>query len=246
MRAQRAYKELDVSRDVRPAIRKTNIVVAEPMPGEIELRREFVATLEPKLGQLLERMFDRMELAGEAGSLLRIEDEICNAVQEIHDCRALEATRRWRTAEENLVRVLRAYAEHAMNGRAFQRRLFVEDAVRGLGFIDVCCQRYDTILMNPPFGTFSLGVRDWARNAYPRTKNDIYAAFVERGIELLEKRAFLGAITSRTGFFLSSFQKWREEILLKEAPPVVVADLGYGVMDDAMVEAAAYCLEVAV
>ena len=52
----------------------------------------------------------------------------------------------------------------------------------------------------------------------------------------------LGAITSRTGFFLSSFQKWREEILLKEAPPVVFADLGHGVMDAAMVEAAAYCL----
>ena len=30
---------------------------------------------------------------------------------------------------------------------------------------------------------------------------------------------------------------------LKEAPPVVFADLGYGVMDAAMVEAAAYCLE---
>ena len=86
---------------------------------------------------------------------------------------------------------------------------------------------------------------DWAKTAYPRTKNDIYAAFVERGIEILHPRAHLGAITSRTGFFLSSFQKWREEILLKEAPPVVVADLGYGVMDDAMVEAAAYCLEVA-
>jgi hypothetical protein len=53
----------------------------------------------------------------------------------------------------------------------------------------------------------------------------------------------LGAITSRTGFFLSSFTKWREEILLKEAEPVVFADLGYGIMDAAMVEAAAYCLE---
>src|SRR3954451_12089482 len=53
----------------------------------------------------------------------------------------------------------------------------------------------------------------------------------------------VGAITSRTGFFLSSFQKWREEIVLKEAPPVVFADLGYGVLDSAMVEVAAYCLE---
>ena len=38
--------------------------------------------------------------------------------------------------------------------------------------------------------------------------------------------------------------KWREDILLATAPPVVVADLGFGVMDEAMVEAAAYILEV--
>ena len=43
--------------------------------------------------------------------------------------------------------------------------------------------------------------------------------------------------------FLSTFQKWREDILLKQAPPVVFADLGNGVLDSAMVEVAAYCLE---
>jgi hypothetical protein len=44
------------------------------------------------------------------------------------------------------------------------------------------------------------------------------------------------------GFFLTSFKKWREEILLQEATPTVFADLGYGVLDSAMVETAAYCL----
>lgn len=39
---------------------------------------------------------------------------------------------------------------------------------------------------------------------------------------------------------LSSFQKWREQVVLGIAKPEVMADLGYGVMDDAMVEAAAY------
>jgi hypothetical protein len=53
----------------------------------------------------------------------------------------------------------------------------------------------------------------------------------------------LGAITSRTGFFLSSFQKWREDVLLREARPIVFVDLGYGVLDTAMVETAAYCVE---
>jgi len=52
----------------------------------------------------------------------------------------------------------------------------------------------------------------------------------------------LGAITSRTAFFLTSYQKWREGVVLGEARPTVMADLGYGVMDAAMVEAAAYVL----
>jgi len=98
------------------------------------------------------------------------------------------------------------------------------------------------VLMNPPFGAASLAAKKEFESAYPRTKNDVYAAFVERGIELLHPTGYLGAITSRTGFFLSSFQKWREEILLKEAPPIVFADLGQGVLDSAMVEVAAYCL----
>ena len=104
-------------------------------------------------------------------------------------------------------------------------------------------RKFDVVLMNPPFGAGSIVGKKEFEKSYPRTKNDVYAAFVERGIELLQSRGMLGAITSRTGFFLSSFQKWREEIILKKAPPVVVADLGIGVLDGAMVETAAYCLE---
>ena len=68
----------------------------------------------------------------------------------------------------------------------------------------------------------------------------------EEVARLLEAAPGLGAITSRTGFFLSSFQKWREEILLGRASPEVFADLGAGVLDSAMVETAAYCLEAVV
>jgi len=99
------------------------------------------------------------------------------------------------------------------------------------------------VLMNPPFGESSGPSKPAIERAYPRTKNDVYAAFVERWVGKLRRRGRLGAITSRTGFFLSSFKKWREEVLLTDAPPAVVADLGYGVLDTAMVETAAYVLE---
>jgi hypothetical protein len=96
--------------------------------------------------------------------------------------------------------------------------------------------------MNPPFGESAKEAKAYLARDYPVSRNDLLAAFVERGLEWLQPGGMLGAITSRTGFFLSSFQKWREQQVLGVAEPVVFADLGYGVMDAAMVEAAAYCL----
>jgi len=275
LRAQKTWKTLGLKADARPRIAKSNIVTAEPMPGEEDMRREFTAGLKPRvLGQIVDDVFEKMKLAGEAGSLLKIEEEIKDAVaaagkqwregpkpeqqllfpsmdaprprqQELRfDVKGITDERFWEQAEDRILDALKDYAEKAENGRATRRRLFAEDAARGFAFIDLCRKRYDTVLMNPPFGEPAKLSKTLIEKSFPRTKNDVYAAFVERGLNLLQKGGMSGAITSRTGFFLSSFTKWREEILLKEARPTVFADLGYGVMDSAMVEAAAYCLEV--
>ena len=274
LRAQKTWKSLGLKAQERPRITRSNIVTAEPMPGEEDMRREFTAGLKPRvLGQIVDEVFEKMKLAGEAGSLLKIEEEIKDAVaaagkqwregpkpeqqllfpsmdaprpkqQELRfDVKGITDERFWDKAEDRILDALKDYAEQAENGRAVRRRLFAEDAARGFAFIDLCRKRYDVVLMNPPFGEPAKLSKAFIEKSFPRTKNDVYAAFVERGLNLLQKGGMLGAITSRTGFFLSSFTKWRQEILLKEARPTVFADLGYGVMDSAMVEAAAYCLE---
>lgn len=107
----------------------------------------------------------------------------------------------------------------------------------------MCREVFDVVVMNPPFGALAANTKDQLSKAYPRSKNDLLAIMVERGLELLRAGGRIGAITSRTCFFLSSFQKWREAVVLGIARPEVMADLGFGVMDDAMVEAAAYVLE---
>src|SRR5207247_49459 len=67
----------------RPRITRSNIVCAEPMPGEKDLLNEFTGQLKPRLlGQLVEVVFDKMKLAGEAGSLLKIEEEIRDAISQ--------------------------------------------------------------------------------------------------------------------------------------------------------------------
>jgi hypothetical protein len=80
LRCQRAYQEMGLKKD-RPQITRSNFVCAEPMPGEEQMLKEFVSELEPKvLGQVVEVVFDKMQLAGEAGSLLKIEEEIRDAL----------------------------------------------------------------------------------------------------------------------------------------------------------------------
>lgn len=246
LRAQRAFRELGVERGRRAPVRRTNVVVAEPLPGEVAVADAFFESLDTPLDDIARELFAMMELAGDAGTLLRVESDLADLVKK-HLKREVSlwdeegATGGWADAETTLLDALRRYAERP-GTEAYARRLFSDDTARGLAFIDLCRTRFDVVLMNPPFGASSVKAKDYIKQTWPRTKNDLYAAFVERGLSLLLARGKLGAITSRTGFFLTSFRKWREEILLKEAEPIVVADLGYGVLD-AMVETAAYCLE---
>ena len=269
LRAQRAWKDLAVTASNRPRIQRTHIVVAEPMPGDIVLVDEFAVRLDPPLlRDLFKKMVGESRLAGELGTLLRVEVGIAvelrrareqfvnqrqtsgflpgmepEAKQGSLDLSGIDDDHFFHEAEARIVDALRSFAETTTGNVNIRRQLFAGDAAQGIALIDLVRTRFDVVLMNPPFGAGSAAAKKEFEKSYPRTKNDVYAAFVERGVELLHPRGMLGAITSRTGFFLSSFQKWREEILLKEAPPVVFADLGNGVLDSAMVEVAAYCLE---
>ena len=56
MRAQRAFAEFKIARSDRPMIRRANIVIAEPMPGEKDLLQDFLAELkEDRLEDLVRR-----------------------------------------------------------------------------------------------------------------------------------------------------------------------------------------------
>ncbi len=80
LRCQRAYQQIGLKKD-HPKITRSNFVCAEPMPGEQQMLKEFVSQLDPKfLGQVVQVVFEKMSLAGEAGSLLKIEEEIRDAV----------------------------------------------------------------------------------------------------------------------------------------------------------------------
>ena len=124
-------------------------------------------------------------------------------------------------------------------------RLFAEDTARGLKLLQTLARNFDVVVMNPPYGSFvdRDRVRKFVDSAYPLTKNNIYAAFIDRATQLVESEGYVGALVSSTFVNLKTFEKLRTEILLKRNPLLVMLDLGYGILDDATVEAAALVLK---
>jgi len=270
LRAQKTWKNLGLKAQERPRIARSSIVTAEPMPGEEDMRREFTAGLKPRvLGQIVDEVFEKMKLAGEAGSLLKIEEEIKDAVaaagkqwregpkpeqqllfpdmearrpkqQELRfDVKGITDVRFWEQAEDRILDALKEYAEQAENGRAVRRRLFAEDAARGFAFIDLCRKRYDTVLMNPPFGLVPSVVFEYLQHSYVDTYVDVYGAFVVRG-SILSPHGFVGAISSRSFITSKKLERWRRNQLIGSIE--VLADFGRGVMDDALIDSAAYII----
>jgi len=271
-RAQRAWHQQGIKPQQRPSIVKSNIVCAEPMPGEKALLQEFTIELNPPvLGQLLDVIFDKMQLAGEAGTLLKIEEEIQTAIHDAReqwlkqsgrnsvgdmfqaekdaatpqaksgfDLRGIDDETFWDAAEQRILQALSDYADQA-ESNADQKRLFAEDAAKGFAFIELCRKRFDVVKMNPPFGEYSEKFKASAKKTYRSGGHDIITAFIERGVMLLRSEGILGSITSRTPFFAPTTADWRENAVLQKQVDIW-ADLGEGVLDDAMVETCAYTL----
>jgi hypothetical protein len=277
LHAQKSWQLRGLKPQERPQIQRSNIVCAEPMPGEESLLNEFIEqhlsdTPEQQLvAQLVGRVFEAMKLAGEAGSLLQIEEEISKDIQiakqqwltrpksEQLVLLTLETDQPkqqelplavgeitdehfWERVEDEIYKALSRYAEQAENGGSYQRRLFANDAVRGFAFIDICRKKFDVALMNPPFGDASLPSKPYIEEVYGDTKGDVYKTFVECFQGRLVPCGMLGILSSRSGFFLGQSTDWRERVLLRLYRPLLLADLGSGVLD-AMVETAAYVLQ---
>lgn len=246
LRAQRAWHSAGVKAKDRPLVGRGHVVAAIAPPAERELRQQFVANLDQRDAELFEKTLQLLKGLPELGVLLQVERELPNLIRQVYLGKgtglfAQQEQERWQQAETRLRGALTEFAQAAKS--TYQGRLFAHDALQGLRLIDLCREAFDVVVMNPPFGAVSLGVKEVVNKSYAKSKNDLLAVFVERGVGLLRPNGMLGAITSRTCFFLSSFKKWRESTVLGAAKPVVLADLGMGVMDDAMVEAAAYVLE---
>ncbi|MBC7337585.1 MAG: hypothetical protein H5U01_15140, partial [Clostridia bacterium] len=137
---------------------------------------------------------------------------------------------------------IRRFVREASEANDMGSRFFGLAAEQAAHLVDVLTERYDVVLMNPPYGAMPAGCKEYARRNYPRNHSDYYAAFIEQAVDLCREGGYVGALTGRTFLFLKSFQSLREEVLRRDALPEIVWDLGFNVLDEATARYAAFTL----
>ena len=226
-----------------------NVICARALPTGPEIDK-FVDSLPTQVGRAVRAIADELVDAPVLGPLLKIEERLDREVRDVFGSGAIEGTISETASAEDAAsieaQVLAALEEIAdsVTSTAAQR-LFAAEAHDAVRFVEAMTRRYTAVLMNPPFGEPVPETKPYLKAAYPwiPTKDyNLLAAFVGRGLELAEPDiGTCGAITSRAGMFLRTFEAWRREVLLTNRF-TVMADLGKEVMEQALVEAAAYSL----
>ena len=81
LRAQRSYGEMGIPAGERLLIRKSNLVLAEAMPGNNRLLKGLMDELDKPMQRLLTTIWDKMKFVGEAGLLFKMEKEISDDIE---------------------------------------------------------------------------------------------------------------------------------------------------------------------
>lgn len=262
LRAQQSWSKLGVSREERPTIERSHLVLAEPMPGNKKLLKLLTEQLDKPMQKLLLKIWEKMQYVGEAGLLIKMEQEIANEIEELkknwskvnavksaglfdsEEKKAeIDAANRakvqlakkeakkefFTTVVERLQEALRAVSSKLSEEDGYENSLFANDAVRGFAFIELCQNRYDVILMNPPFGEGSEKTIGYLDTNYPCWSKNLVCAFFDRTQELLENDGLVGAIFDRTVLIKSSYEVFRKQNICGFIS--ACADTGEGVLD---------------
>lgn len=163
--------------------------------------RDYFANNDPKLKAALDSIMSDLRDAKEYGSILTVAPV---------DFTALYARM------DEIQNDISLYRESALNS--------ILPLIR---VAEVLAQQYDVVVTNPPYmGSSNMDARlsEFVKKHYPDSKNDLFAVFIERCGQMTGKNRYQAMIIQHAWMFLSSFEKLRAQLLLKDA--VNMAHLG--------------------
>ena len=122
---------------------------------------------------------------------------------------------------------LYARMDEVQNDISLYREAAMATVLSLIRVAEVLAQQYDVVVTNPPYmgsGNMDARLSEFVKKHYPDSKSDLFAVFIERCGQMTGKNRYQAMITQHAWMFLSSFEKLRAKLLLKDT--VNMAHLG--------------------
>jgi hypothetical protein len=200
------------------------------LPADDPARVELCSAVEAETGlphALTARVLDALAGADHLGTLLRVDTAVAEAVTAwegqlavaapdqgslwdgfgARPTRPISAAAAQSTVLQKLERFLDAHSSSADLGL----RLHGEQLAAGVRFLRMVREgQYDLVVANPPYqGTSKMADKAYVEKHYPRGKADLYAAFLERGLQLVKDGGVSAMLTMRNWMFLTQYTALR-------------------------------------
>lgn len=253
-------------------IKQINVVAADAILKDKDNKERLIKKIKGKLPvaeKLVETIWDSFANIREYGSLLRIEDEIKIIVEEEREKQKdtkleqfeavrktkdqetisgfLSSDRYWQQVQDSIIEEVKNIAKESLKVTDISQSMFAAEAEKTMHLLDFFFQRYDVVVTNPPYldkRDMNDNLKVFLKKNYPTHFSNLYTSFIARCIELTYDKGYIGMLTPQSFMFLSSLLKTREEILYNTSICSLL-HLGYGAIEDAYVDLAAFCLKKA-
>jgi len=236
-----------------------NLICADARISDGKLETDFLKKFkgEPKLQELLANILSDLNYTFELGSIIKIRGKLIEYIKELR--KDYRKTLKKYTDEKpkwslnKIISLLNQFEEEALDTKNIGELLFYLEAEKSLGLLNLLSQKYDIILMNPPYGTMPENTKKYVDKNYKYLKNDrpkryyspkhdYYATFIMASYELLKPKGYLGMLTQRSHLFLKYFTFLRQKVFQEWFFPQINVDLGFGILDEATTRTAATIL----
>lgn len=210
-------------------------------PALVELRREVTeATGIPE--KLTNQIVYAMRGADYLGTLLKVDTAVDAAISE-YESQFQQAVQgnifagfgeqkpdfNFQQTKASLLDKLEQFLSRCTSGDDLGLRLRGEQLAAGIRFLRIVRENsYDLVIGNPPYqGTSKMADAGYITKNYPKGKADLYAAFLERGLQLVRSGGLSAMITMRGWMFIKQYEDFR--IWLNEEKSIkFIGDLHFG------------------
>lgn len=218
-------------------------------PALVELRREVTETTGiPE--ELTNQIVQALKGADYLGSLLKVDTAVDEAISNYEknlvkpiqgslfesvyvEDEANSLASRSQKMKDSLLEKLEQFLARCTNGDDLGLRLRGEQLAAGIRFIRMLQEDYyDLVIGNPPYqGTSKIVDAAYISKHYPMGKADLYAAFLQRGLQLAKVGGVSALLTMRNWMFLQQFSSLRQ-FLLNEYDLRTLGDLDQAAFED--------------